>query len=709
MLPSEIIAFDNEWKFNPNNEVTIYSDSVRIRAFDIYDDRERIEIDGLYSFIDNSEIEFNIQNLDLNKSNLFLENKVGGVVDGEINIFRKNYSEPFQFDGQFLVSEFTMNDFLVGNISGDSKWNPNERNIYSTIEIEREGFKSIKLNGYYSPLAEVNQLDMNLLFDKADIELLQPLLKEHVSDIHGYANGELKINGQLTNPNTIGECQLSDGRMKINYLNTSYSFSGPLSFDHGKIQFHDFTIIDRKGSYANVVGSLTHNFFNDIATDIVIDVHNFEFLNTTATENSLFYGSAIGTGNVQISGPLNDILIKATVKTDNNTRFFVPIEDDDEISQQDYIAFKNFQDTVQIAETEDYDFSGFRVDFDIEVTPEAYCELIFDIKTGDIIRGRGRGNIKLTLDTDGEFSMFGPLEITDGAYNFTVPGFINKEFNIVSGSTITWFGDPYNATIDMDASYLQRANFEPLRTEEDLDNGELSSRVGLNVLLDLQGPMLSPDIDFDLKIADQIDETPLRLSKLSQVSSNEQELKRQVISLLFFKRFSPISSFTLGGGGNVGNSVSEFFSNQVSYLVSQLDENLEVEVDLASLDNDAFNTFQLRLAYTFLDGRLKVTRGGDFVNEEGNNDGILDDIVGDWSVEYSLTRDGRLRAKVFRTTNRQITNADQNFETGVSLRFVHSFNEFKDLLTSSRKEALKRRESLKNKGAKSADASDSVY
>jgi hypothetical protein len=363
---------------------------------------------------------------------------------------------------------------------------------------------------------------------------------------------------------------------------------------------------------------------------------------------------------------------------------------------------------------EAFNFQGITVDFDIEVTPNAYCELIFDIKTGDIIRGRGRGNLNLTLDTDGEFHMFGPLEITDGAYNFTVPGFINKEFTVSPGSRITWFGDPYDGRIDLKAVYLQRADFTPLINENETDEGgELSTKVGINVILNLSEGMLSPLIDFDLQIADKIDETSKRLSKISQIENNEQELKRQVISLLFFKRFSPPSSFTLGGGGNVGNSVSEFFSNQVSYLVSQLDENLEVEVDLAALDKDAFNTFQLRLAYTFLDGRLKVTRGGDFTNEQNSNDNkLLDDIVGDWSVEYSLTRDGRLRAKVFRATNQQIsstTQGDQSFETGVSLRFVHSFNEFSDLITNSRKEALKQKEEESAKGLNQVNNLDTTY
>ena len=125
--------------------------------------------------------------------------------------------------------------------------------------------------------------------------------------------------------------------------------------------------------------------------------------------------------------------------------------------------------------------------------------------------------------------------------------------------------------------------------------------------------------------------------------------------------------------------------------------------------------FQLRLAYTFLDGQTESNEGwNDFSNDQNTEENkLLEDIVGDWSVEYSLTRDGRFREqKYLESTNQRVGNqtGDQNFETGVSLRFVHSFNEFKNLLTSSRKEAIRaREEKQRNSGGSATDNVDSSY
>lgn len=693
MLPSEIKLLDDDWTFNPTNQIVIKSNQTTISNLEIYDSSESIAVEGVYADSILTEIVISTEDLNMNKAGLFSEATIGGFLNGNFKIFRETSAEAFKFDGGFLLKNLTYDDLDIGDVSGSSRWNPSNQSVYTKVEVERENVNAIEVEGYYYPLKEKDQLDFDLKFDDADLVMAQPFLEANFSNIGGTASGSLKLTGNVVNPSVVGNCRIQNGTVTINYLNTNYNFEGRVDFDPKSIRLVNFDLTDRKGSNAVVSGAINHSGFRDLTTDIIIRANNFEFLNTTSLDNNLYYGSAYGTGEIRVNGPLNDLHINANIRTEANTRFFVPISDGTSIGQEEYISFVDFTDTTKVIAEKDFNISGLTLDFDIEVTPDAYCELIFDIKTGDIIRGRGRGNLKLRLDTDGDFNMFGPLEITEGAYNFTVPNFINKEFDVVPGSRITWYGDPYNATLDLDATYLQRASFEELKNPLDQDKAELATKLPILVILRLEGGMLSPQIDFDLELQNQADANQHNIPLLSQIRNDEQELKRQVISLLFLKRFSPRQSFTLGGGGSVGNSVSEFLSSQVSYLVSQIDENLEVEVNLADLNRDAFNTFQLRFAYTFLNGRLKVTRGGSFGNQNDNNNSVLNDIVGDWSVEYSLTKDGRLRAKVFRNSNQRIliNENQQNQETGISLRFVHSFNDLTELLTLKREEAILRR------------------
>jgi hypothetical protein len=133
-----------------------------------------------------------------------------------------------------------------------------------------------------------------------------------------------------------------------------------------------------------------------------------------------------------------------------------------------------------------------------------------------------------------------------------------------------------------------------------------------------------------------------------------------------------------------------------------VDQNLEIDLDLGSLDQEAFNTFQLRLSYSFLNGRLRVTREGTFSNNQYVRSDVAN-IVGDWTVDYLLTADGKFRVKMFNRTNlNQLTNTigtQATITTGVSLLHTQSFNNWRDLITSARERRRKELEEEKTKEA----------
>jgi len=695
--PSELYILDDNWKFNPSNAVIVRNGNITISNFEIFDSSEFIRVEGTLSDSSETFISISAEDLKMNKLNLFTMSNIGGYLNGTFNFFKKNSDDPYAFNGGFFLKSLKYDNLLLGDLTGSSSWDPEKSSIFSEVYMSREGFKSIDIKGNYYPTESEEQFAFTVEFNDAQLIFVRPFLEDNLSDISGTADGAIKIGGSLKSPRADGDIVIKDGRARINYLNTIYTISGDIGLHTDRIDFQNVELGDRKGNNAVVTGSLHHRGFKNIITDIDIRAGSFEFLNTTFLDNELYYGSAYGTGQIAISGPINDLNIAADIKTEAGTRFFIPVSESTSGSQEEFIEFVSFLDSGYVNSVEDrFELKGLTLDFDIEVTPDAYCELIFDIKKGDIIRGRGRGNLKLTLNTDGEFNMFGGLELTDGAYNFTVSNLINKEFEVVPGGRITWYGDPYDASLSLDATYLQRASTEELKNLDERAEGT-SAKIPFLATLELEGNMNAPDINFNIQPENegdlQQDAEGRRL--LNQVINDEQELRKQFVSLLFLKKFSPIASF-LGGSGtdNLRGSVNEILSNQASYLFSQIDENLEVELNLTDRDQDAFNTLQLRFAYTLLDGRMRVSSGGNFGNRNAQNQRTINQIVGDWSVEYSLTKDGRLRIKAFQNANDLFTSDQQSFERGTSLKFIDSFDGLKDLFhirgeTTTRKRASK--------------------
>ena len=350
------------------------------------------------------------------------------------------------------------------------------------------------------------------------------------------------------------------------------------------------------------------------------------------------------------------------------------------------------------------------MDLNIDITPDAYGEIIFDLKAGDIIRGRGKGDLHVLLDTKGDFNMFGSLEFTQGAYNFTLFDIINKEFIVKPGSRISWFGDPYEGNMNITASYRQLTSFGPILSDQSyISSPPIKRKYPAEVWLKLDGPMLSPQINFDIVAQNLPDnlvvegKPPVRLQfefNAFKAKLDEQELKRQVFSLIVLKRFSPPDAFSTSG--TLYNSVSELLSNQLSYWLTQVDQNLEINLDLGTLDQEAFNTFQLRLSYSFLNGRLRVTRDGTIATNQTSQSDISS-LAGDWTVDYLLTPDGKFKVKMYSRSNyNQLTNSlstQTAVTTGFSLLYTENFNDLKDLWVRRRKE-------VEEQGPKADDGSN---
>jgi hypothetical protein len=303
--------------------------------------------------------------------------------------------------------------------------------------------------------------------------------------------------------------------------------------------------------------------------------------------------------------------------------------------------------------------------------------------------------------------MFGEYAIQEGGYNFTLYNIINKEFDILPTSKISWYGDPYEGILDIKATYEQSADVSPLFTDQ--SETLIRGRYPAIVQLDLQGRLLSPEIDFDIYLGDNQTVDPQITQRIQEIKSDEQALNRQVFSLIILRQFSPPNDLSLGQVGAISGSVSELLSNQLSYWFSQVDENLEIDVDLNGLDQEALNTFQLRLSYRFLDGRLRITREGGFSNTVENTSDFSS-VVGDWTLEYLLSPDGNFRAKMYnRNTYNSLNSGIENTNTtsaGFSLIHTQTFNSVDELFSRKDKKSSLQDVSLNTESTRSSGAAD---
>lgn len=724
LLPSsKIQLLEKVWTMKAENQLAMKGKEWSIRNFQWSNNEQAIAVNGHVSSDPQKKLTLRIDDFNLSTLNSIIQRKLSGNVNAEV-LVSGVYDKP-NLQNLLTIQELKVDDFLVGDVTGNNQWDPEEKKFKLEFFIDRLSRRIVDCTGYYDPYNTTNALAITANLQQANLKVIEPFLKGIFSNIEGTLSGVYTVTGPLAQPELKGEGEIDGGKLTVDYLKTTYQIQGIVGLRKDAIYFKNIQLTDILRNKGKLEGEINHVNFGQMSIAMDASFENFQLLNTSARDNSLFYGQGFASGDVHFTGPLNNLKIIANATTRKNTRISIPVAGTTSIERKDFISFVNFSDSLYQkkatqAINKKITLTGITFDLNLDVTPDAYCEIIIDLKSGDIIHGRGNGRIKLQLDTKGEFNMFGPVVFTEGGYNFTLYDIISKEFKIEPGSSITWYGDPYQGQMRINASYNQLASFAPIISNQDpavLSSPQVRRKYQARVLLKLDGPMLTPQIDFDILAGDlpkSIPTTtpngqpgpPVNLADEFQAFKSrldEQELKRQVFSLMMLRKFSPAESFNTSG--SLVSSVSELFSNQLSYWMSQVDNNLEIDLDLSSMDQESFNAFQLRLSYTFMNGRLRITRDGTFgntgttSNTTGNtgtnsqaNQGNFSSVIGDWSVDYLLTADGKFKVKMYSRTNVNPVNTNtvsqSAITTGVSLLYTQSFNELKDLWKRNKTKTL---------------------
>jgi hypothetical protein len=367
--------------------------------------------------------------------------------------------------------------------------------------------------------------------------------------------------------------------------------------------------------------------------------------------------------------------MQINAKTEKGTIFTIPLDNPSEVGENNYIHFV-VKDTVK--KSEEIHQSGFTLDMNLEATSDAEAQIIFDEKSGDIIKARGAGNLKLEINNRGKFDMTGEYAINNGVYMFTLENFITKKFDIKKGSTINWSGSPYQAEIDITAVYKQRASVSPLFPYE-TQNDDIKRRLPVECKLYMKETLLTPNISFgiDLPTTDEI-----KRAKVKSILSDEMELNRQVFSLLLLKSFVTPLQYSSGGGNIAGSALAangtEMLSNRLSGWLSNLTKDVDIGVNYRPGDQVSSDELDVALSKQLLNDRLTVDGNIGYNSNQTNNSSGL---IGDVNLEYKLTDDGRYRVKGFNrgNDNTQTATSGGPFTQGVGVFYREEFEAFDDI------------------------------
>ncbi|HEX8576881.1 MAG TPA: translocation/assembly module TamB domain-containing protein [Flavobacterium sp.] len=635
--------------------------------------------------------------------------EINGTING--NTVIENLTSSPRFIADLTIDNFAFQKDTLGNVS--IKVNNETANTYAAQVAITGQDNDVKLNGNYK--TGNSTLDMNLNIQKLNLKSIQGFTMNNLAESTGFLSGNLKISGKASQPVIIGDLNFNDIGFTVTKLNARFkSITEKIAFTTNGILLNDFNISDDRDNQLTINGKINNKDLTNPGFNLTLDAKNFNAMNSKASDNPNYYGELYLDNALSIKGDLNKPIVEGTIKINKDTKMTIVLPQSDP-SLEDREGIVEFIDqdqpklitTVKGDADANTEIKGINASVNIEIDKEAELSMIIDKANGDFLSLKGEANLTAGIDASGKTTLTGRYEFSEGGYQMSF-NLIKRKFDIKPGSYILWTGDPMKADVNITAIY--KKDVAPI----DLIADQLAAmpaearntykqKIPFETELKMKGELLKPEISFDIVLPEGnnnvataiIDATQTKLQQLRQQPS---ELNKQVFALLLMGRFIGEDPFSSEAGSTSGESIarasaSRILSQQLNNLAGDLIKGVELEFDLQSSEDYTSGQKQNRtdlnvgLSKTLLNDRLKVTVGSNFglegaqqANQEANN------IAGDISADYMLSKDGRYKLRAYRKNQYQVALQGQVVETGVAFTITINYNKFRELFHRSKNE-----------------------
>ena len=148
--------------------------------------------------------------------------EINGKLNSTIELKRSLTNNTLEIE--IDADDFQINDQEIGDISIISSGNTQINSYGIDILVKKNKLKILKGNGSLLGIDMNPRLDIDLTFNKFNLDFLSPIGKENIKNIRGEVSGNVNLWGPIESPYHTGKLKLNNSGLKINYINADYSF-----------------------------------------------------------------------------------------------------------------------------------------------------------------------------------------------------------------------------------------------------------------------------------------------------------------------------------------------------------------------------------------------------------------------------------------------------------------------------------------------------
>jgi len=700
-----LILNKKKWLIPKDNQVVLTKDKLAFSNFKISKENQSIEITDQFSGVTKDHIAVEYQNFKISEFFSYLnpETEIAkGILNGNFIL-----EQPFTETGIIADMSISELEFLKTNFGklqinakylGGSKYDFNAKLNGGDVDLN--------LKGDYFVTNDNANLNLDLVINEFKMNALNTLSLGEIKETSGSFSGGFKVTGNISEPNYNGNLKFTNASFNVTKLNTQFTLQNEmLSVDNSGLQLSNFTVLDANKNSLVISGEINTKSFINPSFNLDVKANNFTVLNAEKEDNATLYGKASFDANAKLTGDLQIPKLSAelTVGSETDITYVVPSSYANVEERDGVVVFVNRENPDAIlTKTEEQTaiITGIDLKAKLNINKEAAVTIVINEETGDNFKVSGEGDFIFTMIPNGRVTLTGVYEVSSGHYELNLYNLVDRKFSLAPGSRVSWSGDPLDAKLDVNAIYNLETSASPLMAAQISGKdasvaNKFKQKLPFNVYLNIDGELLQPKISFNLDmpkeergaIGGQV------YGRVQQVNQQEDELNRQVFSLLVLNRFYPDagSDGSSGGFATIArDNLNDAVSGQLNAFSDKILGGSGIELDFGL---NSFTDYQgsaptdrtqldVAAQKKLFNDRFTVRVGSEIDIQGSDQTGKETPLIGNVSLEYKITEDGRYRLKGFRKSEFENVIDGQTIVSGISLIFTKEFNEFRQLWNS---------------------------
>jgi hypothetical protein len=683
----EWIIDKNPWVLSPPEFLTWEQQSKTLNAkMDLHFGNRYIGFKGK-----NTEtLGLEIKNIEL--KNFAIPGIIGFIPDGSVDakvIYTKNEHHNVELNMQMRQLKWEDVEFdllqVNGSLTADSTGILN-----SELFLSADDSLSLQVEMTSNNAEKEFQIKSN--FSKLSFQLFEPFISEFANNLHGTSAGNLVVNSKNGKMSLNGEIGFNNFGLKVIPLEAWLTIpDNKIEISENRFLFNNFTVIDSLNRPLTVNGNIVFENSDNIWADLIVKTDKILLMNTSESDNAVFFGSVIVNSALSIKGSVFSPSINGNIELENGTNLtYQLIQDLSVQGSQTDVVFAVITDSLQVIYPETGQEQQTTQMPNIETTIGINSKSIFNVRISDIydvdITIGGEGLLNYNMLPNNTMSLNGVYEIKTGDCKLKITGWPLKDFKITPGSFLRWDGTVENPELNIEASTRVKGSYL-----NPIDNK--SRAVDFIVSMQVKNKLSELAIQFAIQSPDQY-----ITSVISSLS--DDEIMRQAVNLLLFETIDipGIES----SGDYLSSQINSFWESQLNSLSRSTLKNTDLSFGIDTYNqstatgNQEKTSFTYEMEHRFMNDRATVRLSGklnDYNEGAYKSNSIFENFIFEYALDSANTRN----LKLYQKRDYEDMLEGEVIKYGVGFLYRKNYSKLKDIWQRGKKSKQAKKGNTDNK------------